>query len=1050
MAMDNFLKEQKKISDSMMLAAILIATIYWVLDSILNIFFSNKYNILAELIGPDLYDVYVRVIVLCLFIIFGSHAQSAINTLKKAKGALLDNEERFRTMANFTYHWEYWIGPDGKFVYISPSCERVTGYHPKEFLKHPELMVEIIHPDDRERVVEHIKQETQDREVQEIEYRIVTPLGDVRWIGHICQSVQGMDDRYLGKRVSNRDITIVKQEVEERQKVEQRLSRINESFLSFGSNALENINRLTALCGELLGATCAVYNRLEYGVLYSCGQWNTPDNYNSFDHPEGQISYDVIKSGGDGFLYVSDIKNSGYGPKIPDDDASSSYSYVGKAVKFAETIAGSLCVVFQKDYILNKVDKRVMSIIASAIGVEEERKRAEVKLEKYREHLEDLIKKRTVKLLETNENLKREIKERKHEEETRKSTQVELKETSILLETIFNTLPDILGVQDVNQNMIRYNSAGYNFFNKSHKEVEGKKCYSLFGNDSTCEYCPTSRVLETGKPFRMEKYEESLDVWFDARAYPIVNDKGDVVKIIEHLRDITEEKKYKEALLESEEKYRLLVENAGDAIFIMQNDMIKYSNSITKELTKTLKAKFDKGFDFINNYIHPKQREKFIEWYKSRLRDNTHSNTYSFSIINDDGIEIWFELNVVIITWEGKPAALNFLKDISNQKRLEAQVHQAQRLESIGTLAGGIAHDFNNLLMGIQGSASVMLLDINEGDPHYENVKLIERCIKSGALLTKQLLGFARRGKYVVKPADLNEVANRTSIIFGRTRKEITIHRKYLKDLLMVEVDVGQIEQVLLNLYVNAWQAMPGGGDLYIATENVTIDESYSQTSMDHITPGKYAKISVTDNGIGMDEQVRQRIFEPFFTTRDVGAGTGLGLASAYGIIKNHKGIINCYSEKYYGTTFNIYIPASDKKLVSVDMEIAEQILKGTETILLVDDEEVVLNGCGEIMKNMGYQVLLAPNGQEALNIYEKKKGEIGLVILDLIMPTMNGGEVYDRLKKMNPEIKVLLSSGYSINSQAADIIERGCNGFIQKPYDMRQLSHKIRGILDT
>ncbi|GAG21264.1 unnamed protein product, partial [marine sediment metagenome] len=250
----------------------------------------------------------------------------------------------------------------------------------------------------------------------------------------------------------------------------------------------------------------------------------------------------------------------------------------------------------------------------------------------------------------------------------------------------------------------------------------------------------------------------------------------------------------------------------------------------------------------------------------------------------------------------------------TEKKRLEAQFQAAQRMEAIGTLAGGLAHDFNNILMGIQGNTSLILLHKTSTHPDYERLKGIEEGVKSGAELTRQLLGFARGGKYEVRPTNLNELIENQNHMFGRTKKEITIRGKYEDKPWTVEVDQGQIEQVLLNLYVNAWQAMPGGGDLYIETENVTLDEDYAKPF--NMEPGRYVKISVTDSGVGMDEATQQRIFEPFFTTKEMGRGTGLGLASVYGIIRNHGGIISVYSEKGKGTTFEIYLPVSQRELI--------------------------------------------------------------------------------------------------------------------------------------
>jgi CheY-like chemotaxis protein len=282
--------------------------------------------------------------------------------------------------------------------------------------------------------------------------------------------------------------------------------------------------------------------------------------------------------------------------------------------------------------------------------------------------------------------------------------------------------------------------------------------------------------------------------------------------------------------------------------------------------------------------------------------------------------------------------------------------------------------------------------------------------------------------------------------MFGRTKKEITIHAKYQEDLWAVKADPGQMEQVLLNLYVNAWQAMPGGGDLFLETENVTLDESYVKPFS--IEPGRYVKLSITDTGVGMDKATQERIFDPFFTTKEMGRGTGLGLASAYGIMKNHGGFIKVSSKKGDGSTFNIYLPASESDVSGETSEASEDVRHGHETLLLVDDEEMLTEVGKEMLNALGYTVLIAEGGRKAVEIFRKKRDEIDLVILDMIMLGMGGGDTYDRLKEINPDIKVLLSSGYSINGQAKEILDRGCDGFIQKPFNLEQLSQKLREVL--
>jgi len=494
-----------------------------------------------------------------------------------------------------------------------------------------------------------------------------------------------------------------------------------------------------------------------------------------------------------------------------------------------------------------------------------------------------------------------------------------------------------------------------------------------------------------------------------------------------------------------EEKYRILVDHANEAIFIAQDGIVKFPNPSTLALIGYSEEELAQ-IPFVN-LVHPEDRQMVWESHQKRLQGEDLPHIYSFRVLNRTGEELWVQLNTVLTTWEGRPATLNYLRDITPLKKLELQFQQAQKMEAMGTLAGGIAHDFNNLLMGIQGYVSLMLFNMDSTHPHLENLKKIEEHVRSGASLTSQLLGFARRGKYEVKPTDLNQIIQRSSEMFERTKKEIKIYRKYQEDVWIVEVDRGQIDQLLLNLYVNAWQAMPEGGDLYLETKNVSLSKEYIKPFW--VRPGDYVKISVADTGTGMDEKTKQRIFEPFFTTKGMGRGTGLGLASAYGIVKNHGGFINVYSEKGKGTTFTIYLPATGKELKEEKRGLSEELLRGTETVLLVDDEDAIINVVEKALNMLGYRVLIARGGEEAAEIYRKNQQEIALVILDMIMPGIGGGKAYDLLKEINPHVRAILSSGYSFNGEAAHIIARGCEGFIQKPFGIKELSKKIREILD-
>jgi PAS domain S-box-containing protein len=529
-------------------------------------------------------------------------------------------------------------------------------------------------------------------------------------------------------------------------------------------------------------------------------------------------------------------------------------------------------------------------------------------------------------------------------------------------------------------------------------------------------------------------------------------------KIVEYQQIETELDKVRKELAgakESERKYRNILESIQEGYFEVdiEGNFTFVNKAVSEALGLSKEQLMNSNY---REYATPETAEKMFRIFNDVYESGSSGNISEFEIITRGRKRITVELTTSPVTKkEGEIVGFRgIVRDItdrslaeSEKQKLELQLQQAQKMEAIGTLAGGIAHDFNNILMGIQGNTSLMLLHMPADHPHQEKLKNIESYIQGGAGLTRQLLAFAREEQYESKPTNINELLQKTAIMFGRTKKEIRIHGKYQEDVWPVNVDPGQISQVFLNLFVNAWQAMPGGGDLYLASVNATLDEN--QVKGFNLDPGRFVKISVTDTGTGMREEVRLRIFDPFFTTKEMGRGTGLGLASAYGIIKNHHGMINAYSEEGQGTTFNIYLPVSDEKILP-EQEMPGTVLTGTETILFVDDEVEIMNLGQEILETLGYQVLTVTSGEEALKVFKTHLNKIALVILDMIMPDMSGGEVYDRMREIDGNIKVLLSSGYSVNGQANDILGRGCNGFIQKPFNLVELSRKIREILEN
>jgi two-component system cell cycle sensor histidine kinase/response regulator CckA len=504
---------------------------------------------------------------------------------------------------------------------------------------------------------------------------------------------------------------------------------------------------------------------------------------------------------------------------------------------------------------------------------------------------------------------------------------------------------------------------------------------------------------------------------------------------------------------EEQSRYKELLENVDDAVYILdrEGNVLEANEAAYAQLGYSPEQFFELN---LTNLIPADDAGLIIDQLGKDIEHQAPQKiTVETSHAKIDGDPIPVEIHSRAISYRGRNVILNVARDITarrkaenEKKHLESQLIHSQKMEAVGTLAGGIAHDFNNLLMGIQGYISLMRLQTDPEDPNDEYIQGIETAVMNAANLTNQLLGFARKGKYSLIPTSLNSIVENSSKMFTRTRKEIPTHKKLQANLWSVKVDPGQIEQVLINLYLNAWHAMPDGGDIYIQTENVYLSEEYCKPF--EVPQGNYVKVSVTDTGMGIEPDIIERIFEPFFTTKEVGKGTGLGLASAYGIIKNHNGIIRVYSKKNHGTTFNLYLPASNLEEVD-DIEISTEMVKGNEAILLVDDEKTTIKVEELMLRKLGYQVTPALGGKEAVELYKEKMVDFDLVALDMIMPEMNGKDTYDVLKKINPAVKVLLVSGYSQNKQIDELMDQGCHGFIQKPFDIVQLSQKLREVLE-
>jgi len=524
--------------------------------------------------------------------------------------------------------------------------------------------------------------------------------------------------------------------------------------------------------------------------------------------------------------------------------------------------------------------------------------------------------------------------------------------------------------------------------------------------------------------------------------------------------DITERKQAEEALSESEERFRAMTVTAADAITVMDDQgCIAYWNpAAARMFGYTPQEAIGKGLHlFLAPERYHEAYQNGFEKFRNTGQGPAINNTIEFIALRKDGTEFPMEVSTSAFKLKGQWHAVGIIRDITERKRaeeemraLEEQFRQSQKMEAVGRLGGGIAHDFNNLLTIIKGYSQLSLLDLKENDPLWGNIQEIQKATQRATDLTRQLLAFSRRQILDLKVLDLNALLKDLDKMLRRIiGEDIELVTLLDGDLGRVKIDPGQIEQVVLNLAVNARDAMPSGGKLTIETVNVELDDKYAETHMG-VTPGHYVRLSVSDTGAGMSQQVKEKIFEPFFTTKEKGKGTGLGLSMVYGIVKQSSGNIWVYSEPGHGTTFKIYLPKVEEELDTLHgRDETEFSPRGSETVLLVEDEQEVRLLAHRLLSQQGYRVLEATNGVEALHVAQEHGGEkIHLLLTDVVMPQMGGKELAEKLKILRPDIKVLYTSGYTDDAIVHHgILERGTY-FLQKPFSLKTLSHKVREVL--
>ncbi len=530
----------------------------------------------------------------------------------------------------------------------------------------------------------------------------------------------------------------------------------------------------------------------------------------------------------------------------------------------------------------------------------------------------------------------------------------------------------------------------------------------------------------------------------------IRDEGGNALRALGTNWDITESREAREAILESEEKFRTVVQQSNDAIYILFENRFDLVNDRFCRLTGvTPEEAAGPDFDF-RDLVAPWSVPLIEERQAKRDRGEEVPAVYPFDIRTRDGRIVHVEVSVTQIEYRGRKAVLGVLRDLTEQRKLEAQLNQSQKMESIGRLSGGIAHDLNNLLTPIIGFGELMLEDLPSGSGLRRAAREVVDAGFRARDLVRQLLAFSRQQTLDFQPINLNKMIQDFRQLIRRTIPEnIEIRISADPALPTIKGDRSQLEQVIMNLVINARDAMSGGGMLRIDTESVELDQTFCR-SHPGAKPGRFAKISVMDTGVGMDERVQERLFEPFFTTKETGEGTGLGLATVYGIVKQHEGYIYVDSEPGEGSVFRCYFPeVSEVPATSTKAEEPRRRVQGEERVLVVEDDPRVRDLAVNVLQRHGYEVLEAKDGLEALQVLEELEGPLDLLLTDVVMPAMDGCQLFEAAAADRPDLKVLYMSGYSEEVVSHDgVLDEGVP-FLEKPFTVRSLSEKVREVLD-
>lgn len=890
---------------------------------------------------------------------------------KKIEEALYQSEERYRTVANFTHDWEFWISPSFELLYVSPSCERITGYTAEEFLEQQDFLLKIAYPDDVEFVTSHMEQFIKSQEPCDlsIDFRIIHKDRRVVWINHVCAPVFNGEGKYLGRRVSHRDITDRKLLEQALKMSEEQYETLVESFphsvTVFQDEHLVFLNRKTV---EMLG----------------------------YKDKASAIGLELLDS-------------------VPDCDKGRMREFQMKRRSGLEVPRHYFTDLQKKDGSVFPAEVFTKSIVFGGVPSEQV---IVIDITKRKQAEQDLIHARDE------------------------------------WEATFDAIPDYLAILDTNFIVTHVNRSMREDLDISYEHLGKVHCYEMVHRTTSPNLdCPHSRVFLSGKQGSAEIYEPHLGKYFNVSVSPIFEDEK-VVRCVHIMTDITAQKESETRLRQSRDEFQTIFESSPDMVYV--NDLEGYFVRVNQRFTEILgytneevmgRVPYWDGL-LLENEESLAEMNHLLEEKKYRL------DGYRTIFLTKAGESINVALSTDLIKIEGKSHILTIAKDITEFLRLEDQLHHTSKMEAVGILAGGIAHDFNNALTPVLNATSTLIEVRKVGDKYTQDdidfLKEADEAARHTADISKQLLQISRRQVFKMVPTDINAMMKRISRMATRY-VPATIEIKTVLDPGVPNIilaDETQLSQSVLNLILNASDAMPKGGTLTLTTVLEHLDESYVERYAE-AREGDFIKICVSDTGVGIPKKVLSKIFDPFFTTKSVGKGTGLGLSRVFSTVKGHNGWINVYSELKKGTCIKLYIPVVESQGVEIVKEPAfSEVPHGTETILVVDDFESVLKTAKNVLSHLGYSVVTCTNGEEALSILGN--GGVDLVITDLIMPKMGGKRLIKHMRAGGFQMPVILMSGYPETMVYEEKPKEAFDGFIEKPFRSAELGQTIRQVLDN